>query len=74
MYRHIVAYDVTFTVLYRLNSRKILKAINSMHIERVPKVESPKILSQFCLISLCNVIYKIFSKVLANRLKKVYLK
>lgn len=73
-YWQIVAYDGTLTVLYRLNSRTILKAINFTHIERVPKVESPKILSQFCLISLCNVIYKIFSKVLANRLKKVYLK
>ena len=54
-----------------LNSGKILKAINHTHITLVPKVKNPEAVADYRPISLCNVIYKIISKVLANRLKRI---
>ena len=44
--------------------------MNHTFITLILKVKSPKYVHQFHPINLCNVLYKIFSKVLANRLKK----
>jgi hypothetical protein len=54
-----------------LRGEEYLRAINNNLIVLIPKVASLDDLGQFRSISLCNVIYKIASKVLANRLKVI---
>ena len=64
-----VGMDVTHAVLSSLNLGSILKSINHTFITLIPKVNNPERVSDFRPISLYNVIYKIISKVIANRLK-----
>lgn len=51
----------------------MLKKINYTHVTLIPKNKDPTVMIELRLISLCNVIYKICSKVLTNRLKRVLL-
>lgn len=48
---------------------RLLNKLNHTFIALVPKTQEASTLKDFCPISLCNTIYKIFSKVLVNRLK-----
>lgn len=68
-YWHLIGDEVTKAVLTCLNTGKILQATNHTYITLIPKVQNPKAVVDFRPISLCNVIYKLISKVLANRLK-----
>ena len=45
--------------------------VNETYICLIPKTKAPRKISEYRPISLCNVIYKIISKVLANRLKRI---
>lgn len=45
--------------------------LNNMNVVLVPKCEVPQSMKDLRPISLCNVIYKILSKVLCNRLKSI---
>ena len=63
--------DICSAVLDCLNNCKIPLDINSTNITLIPKVKSPEIITDFRPISLCNIVYKIVSKVLTNRFRDV---
>jgi hypothetical protein len=67
----VVGKKVTEEVLQVLNGGPIPVGWNDTTIVLIPKVPKPDKIKDLRPISLCNVLYKIVSKVLANRLKKV---
>lgn len=61
--------SVTAAVLNFLNGGALGEGVNLTTIVLIPKIPNPQELKSFRPISLCNVIYTICSKVLANRLR-----
>ncbi|KAL2904360.1 hypothetical protein RDABS01_003070 [Bienertia sinuspersici] len=63
--------DIFHAATAFVNSGHLLKEINQTFITLIPKTPNPENVPDFRPISLCNTIYKIFSKCLVNRLKGV---
>ena len=70
-YWDMVGPQVIQSVIHILRIGMMPNGLNYTYICLIPKVKSPQKIFEYCPISLCNVIYKIVSKVLANRLKGV---
>ena len=62
---------VTKTVFDFLNFGISPPNFNETHITLVPKIKEPKKITNYRPISLCNVVYKIALKAIANRLKRI---
>ncbi|XP_048605505.1 uncharacterized protein LOC125583020 [Brassica napus] len=67
----IVKEDLTLMVNKFLFEGTMANGLNDTNICLIPKISKPNAMTQFRPISLCNVSYKIISKVLCQRLKKV---
>lgn len=57
--------------MHYLNIGVLPLSLRHSFITLIPKVKNPKFVTEFHPISLCNVLYRIFSKVLTNHLKVV---
>lgn len=62
---------VTKTVLDFLDLHIVPPNFNETHIVFIPKIQETKKTTDFRPINLCNVVYKIASKAIPNRLKKI---
>ena len=68
-YWHVVGDDVTEAMLSCLSTRVIPASLNGTFITLIPKVKSPTKVSEFRHISLCNIVYKLVAKVVANKMR-----
>ena len=66
---HIVGEDIIAFVKSWWNGERSIETLNKTCIVLIPKCAQPKQMGDFRPISLCNVLYKIISKMMANRLK-----
>jgi hypothetical protein len=66
-----IGIEVSQAVLDILNSSSLNIDFNLTYIAQIQKVKHPTCVTEFRPISLCNVLYKIISKVLTNYLKVV---
>eukprot|EP00253_Pinus_taeda_P010536 PITA_10536 len=64
-----ISQDVLNVVEDSRRDKTILKVLNTTFIAMIPKQDSALTPDRFRPIALCNVVYKIISKVVANRLK-----
>lgn len=70
-YWNIVGANTINNCLSILNDRRSIDDWNKTNTVLVPKIANPQSVSDYRPISLCNVNYKIITKVLANRLKVI---
>lgn len=70
-YWHVFGEKVVEAVSGMFRRDKLIEGINESLICLIPKGEAPELISQFRPISLCNVLAKVVTKVLANRLKPI---
>lgn len=68
-YWSVIGADVSALILDILNNNKDPSVINNTHIALIPKCKNPSRAKDFRPISLCNVVMKVVTKVIEDRIK-----
>lgn len=68
---HIVDPSITKALLDALNLGQIPKDLNHTYFTLIPKKAQPQSITDYRPISLCNILYKLISKVISNRIKSL---
>lgn len=68
---HIIGRDIGSFCLQLLNDDSMLEDIGATLIVLIPKLSRPSRIQDFRPISLCSVLYKIISKIVANGFRSV---
>ena len=71
-YWSLVSSDVIEAILHYLNTDSLPQSLCHSFITLIPKVKNPELISQYRPICLSNMLFRVFLKVLANRLKYVF--
>jgi hypothetical protein len=66
---HVLGEILTKEVLDAIDNKVIPEGWNDTIIVLIPKIDDPILISQYRPISLCNVIYKVISKMIAFHFK-----
>ncbi|KAL0293633.1 UNVERIFIED_CONTAM: hypothetical protein Sradi_6926200 [Sesamum radiatum] len=67
----IVGEEVTRAILDFFHNGKMLRQVNTTLLVLIPKVQAPTHVTEFRLISCCNVLYKLITKIIVQRLSSV---
>lgn len=70
-YWHIVGPSITTTLIQTLNLGQFPSKLNHTFITLIPKKKQPSCVADYHRISFCNILYKLISKVIANRLSLI---
>ena len=73
-YWYLVKVEVLNCIWNFFNNNSLLRNLNHTFLALIPKSSGSHATNQFRPISLCNIVYKIISKILANRLKPLLTK